>query len=435
MEVYDPDMFDSAERPGALPLASVWMLGAASLASIAIAWLGAYNLAWFLWIDSFWLQHGFGLCVAIAVAYAWVPSWRMARALRVAIVLPALVVGAIVVGWMIWRGLAPNSRYVHVTYEAPLSHELPLEVVVLVAGVLTLALARAITWRRRREWLHAWVMLSLVFLLLAGICVPIAAGLCGYRRTMDWGELSPVLDRWPFVVGIPLVLAVAWTALAVHRFERVRLRRGELVAGVVTALSAAIALQLKNDAWGPKQVYANHIHILLALAVVAAAALVSAGVATWRRRQPGDAIRGTIARDGQGTVAAFEIIGWLRGPRLACRPFEVLTRQGPVRVACDVRVIASPPAPSTRLHTGEAVRVLREGDRVVLAGFVAPDVDHPFRGSHAWIPGPHATVAREDEPPAGFAGVALAMWRPCVAYLIVVTAVALPGLASVLVGP
>jgi hypothetical protein len=433
MEVYDPDMFERPERPGALPLASVWVLGVASLAMISLAWLGAYNFAWFLSIDSWWFSYGFGLAVSIAVAVAWLPRWRMARALRVAIVLPAVVVAAGAASWVTWL-LTPSTRYIHLVDEAPLVCALPLSAVALVAGSLTLAIARVIVWRRRGEWLHAWVILTLVLLLIAGICVPIAAALHSgraARRGFTYDELREALDRWPTVVAIPAILATAFTKLAMTA----PLVRWRLPSGILPPVFVLIAIVCGAELkLGTSQVYANYAHFLLALVLVAGAALATLGVASWRTRHvlAGSTIRGIIARDGNETVAAFEIAGWLRGPRLVCRQFEVTTQGGPVRVTRDIRVVAALPALSTRLRPGEAVRVLREGDRVALSGFVAPHGDHPFRASHGWVPEADAVVAREGEPPGGFAGVALALWRPCVAYLLVVTAVALPALAAAL---
>jgi hypothetical protein len=125
------------------------------------------------------------------------------------------------------------------------------------------------------------------------------------------------------------------------------------------------------------------------------------------------------------------IAGWLRGPRLVARPFRVLTRAGTVPVPGDVAVVASPPLLSTRLATGEALAVISEGDRVAVAGFVVPPADHPFRTSAGLIPGSAGIHAgREGEPPGGFTAMALVLWRPCVAYLIVTVAAALPGVAA-----
>jgi hypothetical protein len=85
------------------------------------------------------------------------------------------------------------------------------------------------------------------------------------------------------------------------------------------------------------------------------------------------------------------------------------------------------------LHVGEAVAVLRRGDRVVVGGLVVPEADHPFRSSSALVPGPAGVVVRRhDDPGDGFTTAALVVWRPCVAFLAIMTAVAIPGLVAVL---
>src|SRR5262249_24501644 len=153
------------------------------------------------------------------IALAWLPSWRMASALRVAVVLPAILVAAIVVGWAIWNRLAPGDPSMHISDEAPLARELPLGSVVVLAGVMTIVVARAIAWRRRREWLHAAVMLSLVHLLVAGIATSIAAASNG-RWSVSPHELHKLLHDWPTVLVTTFVLAAAFTLVAIRSFER-----------------------------------------------------------------------------------------------------------------------------------------------------------------------------------------------------------------------
>ena len=64
---------------------------------------------------------------------------------------------------------------------------------------------------------------------------------------------------------------------------------------------------------------------------------------------------------------------------------------------------------------------------------IEPPSDHPFRGSSALIPGPAGVVVRHhDDDRDDFASIALVAWRPCVALLVILTAVAIPGLAAML---
>ena len=91
------------------------------------------------------------------------------------------------------------------------------------------------------------------------------------------------------------------------------------------------------------------------------------------------------------------------------------------------------PLVSSVLRTGEAVVVLRGGDRVGLAGFVErDDGDHPFRSATVPVPGPHGVMVGRASVVTPAAHVGLATWRPAVAYLVIVIVVAIPGLLGVL---
>jgi hypothetical protein len=430
----------SDHRRGELPGSSVKVLAVASVVTVVAAHLGARNVAWFMDINSFWLREGLALGLAATLALAWLPRWRMSRALRVAVVLPAVQIIAIAIGWAIWRGLASANPYIPIAKEAPLLRELPLVWVVAVAGPLTLALAYAIAWKRRGEWLHAWVMLALVWLLLVGLCAPIVARMSTSWWFVDYSQLRRTLEHWPLVLGIPLAVAVSFTTVAIRRFELVGSRRLQ-VQGILLLLFTFAVLAGFTSHHSAPQIYANYVHLLLALTLVAAGAITVLGAAIvlrawrWRHALTGNVIVGTIARgeDADDTVARYEITGWLRGPRLSSRSFELVTSAGTLRVPGNVAIVAELPASSTQLAIGGAIPVLREGSRVALAGFIAPSPDHPFRASLGLIPGlAGITIGRMTEPPAGFAGVALALWRPCIAFLIVVSAVALPGLAAAL---
>jgi len=297
---------------------------------------------------------------------------------------------------------------------------------VLVAG-------RAIAGRRRGEWLHASAMLALVLLLFVGLWMPAVAHTWTTTDAswLDWDHVAwaitdPRLIAW--VVVPPVLAATAYTALEIRRYEAMRSWRGAILAAVISLGVIASSLRLDLDLHA-SLVYANFIHVMLAIAAVAGGVLIALGLSL-RDRAGVRGITGVI--EGQGTVACLQIAGWLRGPRMIASSFTVLADAGAVVVPGGAEVVCPPPDTTTLLRSGEAMPILRGGDRVVLAGFVAPPADHPFRGASALIPGPRIRVAREDARPAGFAGIALAMWRPCLAYLFVVLAIAVPALAGAL---
>jgi len=144
---------------------------------------------------------------------------------------------------------------------------------------------------------------------------------------------------------------------------------------------------------------------------------------------------GVIASDDEPTdvIGCIEV-SWLRGPRTLLRPFTVTTSWGDLPVPSGARLLAPMPLLTSVLRSGESVVVLRRGDRVVLGGFVErTDGDHPFRGSAAPIPGPDGIVVTPSTNATyGFTHTALGMWRPSVAYLLILTAVAIPSLLAVI---
>jgi hypothetical protein len=107
----------------------------------------------------------------------------------------------------------------------------------------------------------------------------------------------------------------------------------------------------------------------------------------------------------------------------------VTSARGDIAIDTGADVAMPIPQMSTHLAVGESMELARAGDAVVVAGLVPPPSDHPFRDSVALVPGPSGVIVGDPgRPLRGFANVALAMWRPCLAYLVIVIAVASIGL-------
>jgi hypothetical protein len=90
---------------------------------------------------------------------------------------------------------------------------------------------------------------------------------------------------------------------------------------------------------------------------------------------------------------------------------------------------------TTQLRTGESVSTLRRGDRVVVTGLVSRPAErdgaHPFRSAPVLIAGPGGiSVAHARDERYGFSNVAIALWRPCVAYLAILIAIGVPSLVA-----
>jgi hypothetical protein len=174
--------------------------------------------------------------------------------------------------------------------------------------------------------------------------------------------------------------------------------------------------------------------VLLVATLVAICALVALGVVSWMRswrmsRSFGalESHGGTVVDDGEPVAIGLEITSWLRGPRVIQLPFSVRTSVGtlPIRGA---HLVAAIPASTTQLAIGESIAIVRAGDDVQIAGADDAGGD-PFRTSAAPL-ADAMYVAPASLEYGGFASAALVMWRPCVAYLLIVCAIALPALAG-----
>jgi hypothetical protein len=276
------------------------------------------------------------------------------------------------------------------------------------------------------------VVMALASLLAVGLWLPIACswychGTSFWFSWQDVGEAHPYRIA-AFVLVPPLCAAFAYTLLQ----QRVR-TIARIVVPIVFVLALAVRAEPSPLALA---MYGNFVHLLLALVLTAIASIALLGLALLARARRAQRLlrtarTGTIVCDGAALV--LDIPSYLRGPRLLSQPFTIETRQGPLLVPPGVAIHARIPPITTQLRGNEALELARHGDQVLVGGFEEPDPSHPFRGSLAPQPGPHGlVVARAGDTSFGDADVALAVWRPCVAYLVIGIAVALPGLISAL---
>lgn len=407
---------------------------AATFAAVAIGLtpLGYHPVA----LDIAGFQDVLTFAVTFWMLASYLPPWRMSRALRVAVLLPvahAIVIGAV---WARWRTLAGGALDPDTV--TSFARELPLGLV-SATGVLALA---AIAWlvarRRRSEWAHALAMLALAELLLLGLWLPIASGLGGEGEAA-WrlfGDLSLELPRrLAIVIAPPTVGAIGFTALALRAPARLHRLRQQIVLFVGVMFVTAVVSRVDASDLALLR-YANLLPLLLAAALVAIAALVVLGATTWwhgwaaqRAFAARSRCAGTIVDDVDEPVVGLEITSWLRGPRVVQRPFAVVTSAGtlPVRGA---HLIATLPLASTQLRTGECIAVLRPGDAVQVAARTRAGGD-PFRTSSAPLADEVQIAPAVDERGA-FASMALVMWRPCAAYLLIASALVLTALAALI---
>jgi hypothetical protein len=467
-EIREVDLLDLSRPPAGTVAPWVkFVIGCAALLAVAVAAVAARSI-WTMdgvaaAFNKFWFRNGLALVSAGAIAAVLVSGARGRRAVRLAALLPIILLGGMLAAGVAWELISPKLRLLRQV--APLVLDIPTGAVLAATAAAIGLCALAVRPRGRGTWMRTAVVISLVDLLLLGLWLPLVSWWWSRNAgvTWDWENgRDLVLGSVPRLLAValapPLLAATAFAALALRR-PALALRLRELWSMVLLLLfTMAIAMRLGDSDRG-YLVYLNLVHFLVASAFMAAASLVglvgslALRARSARRRLAEDraAVTGVIPAsapeepaepaepeatdrdDGRTLVACLELEGWLAGPRALVDGFEVATPAGRVPIPAGAELVAQLPPVSTVLHVGEAVAVLRRGDRVVVSGLIVPPADHPFRSAGALIPGPDGIVVRRhDDPGDGFASIALVAWRPCVAYLLILSAVAIPGLAAAL---
>jgi hypothetical protein len=450
---HDPTMMLRAGPGTAVPWVR-WLVGSACVITVLALWIGGrllvHELAWFDEQSSgqFWMRNGVALVAMFSIAIAVLPGCGLSRFLQAAIALPFLHAGLVVIGWLVWQHELPLLS--NMSDGRAFAAWFPFAEVTLTAIPTMALLAGLIARRGKHEWAHAFTMLSLSMLLLVGLWMPIALGFCqapndtwitdyaveGYRSYTN-SLLPHPIQVTLFVVVPPAVFAIIYTMLAVRRASWVRERRKGFVVGLSLLLIVATLFRMGAPA-RPMVLYSNFVPLLLVGLLVCVSALLmlalsmlAHGYGLRRRFASRERIVGVVHADGNEPVFGIEIPSWLRGPRLLQRSFMISTSAGPIPVT-GAQLVAPLPTMTTLLGRDESLGLIHPGDTVIVAG-QTQDEGGPFRSSSAPLAG-SLYVAPANVERAGFVSAALAMWRPCVAYLLIVTAVALPGLAALLAG-
>lgn len=384
-------------------------------------------------LETDWFHNTLAVGVMALLGLVCAPLVRTQRSLRVAAALPLVHLAGLGIAWVGWSVLSPKiagARGLTPLVEAiPLSH-----VLLIVLGATALG-AFAVARRRRGEVVHAMVMISLVGLLLLGAWLPIVARSQSGGGYLDSWTVDLELVGTPRLIAMvlvpPFVAAVAYTALALRR---ARIAQRKLVWLAIYAMMWCAAVAVRADAAEMEMVmYANYLPWLFAGAVTIVVAIAALAGATWlatRFRRTAQH-RGIVDAPMGETIAGFAITSWLRGPEPIASGFELTTKDGSLPVPASARVRAPLPLESTIARVGEIVPVVRGGDEVAVSGYEQHESGQPFRDSSAPIP---STAGVEIAPTrAGAAGLeqlVLAAWRPAIAYLFVLLAVAVPALIS-----
>jgi hypothetical protein len=434
------------ERPG-LPVWVRVVVTTACLLTIIVAGAGPTALleqvpALARQYDVSWIRSGLVFLLGVWIVVSLVPLRSGASWLQLTVLLPLGQLVAMLIAWGEWTSYAellPSWMR-----DNPIMYALPPSVVVLSAGLACFAAGSAIARRRLRDALQVAAMIALLDLLLLGLWLPLAADICAPDIARWWDDLliadafaSSVRSTLVVALVPPLVAAIGLAALS-HRTRTRALStawRAGLGVGLACATLAAMSARGAATYTGA-MLYLELTPVLLATAIATTGLLVALAGSLWlrdrrsRRALASDPHRLTglvTARDGDDCVGGVAITSWLRGPALVLAPCAVTTPAGELVVPGGAELIAHLPDDTQALRFGDSTPVLRTGERVTLAGYAPPADGHPFRDSAALVPG-HVRIARATDRGGTAADIALAMWRPCVAYLLILATIALPAI-------
>ena len=384
-------------------------------------------------LPAFWIENALVLMTAAILGTALLLRGASLH-LRLALALPLAHLAAVVTAWAAHNALAPQVA--DISEAGAIVRAVPMGPAVL--GALGLALVVGRLCSRRRDWHHGTTVFALSALLAIGLWLPIAAS--WYCGGLDWPMWHALAEQHPyritgFVVIPPVAAAIGYTLLVMRAPGAARMLRWPLTVALPIIFVCALAARLEPPRLG-FEMYGNFVHILLAqtIAVIAMFAVLAVGLLARARRAKAllaSARRGTVRCDG--TAVGLELTSWLRGPGYLTQAFTIHTPNEELIVPAGIEILAPVPPEVTQLRNGEVLPLLRDGDPVVVGGFVEADPAHPFRGSLSSLPGDRGlVVAHADHTTFGDADLALVLWRPALAYLMIAVALALPALAAAL---
>ena len=270
-----------------------------------------------------WVCNALALGFAVWIAASYLPRWSLARAVRVAVLLPVGHAFLMVAAWWLWPTL--SARLPRLAETAPLVDALPMASVIAGGFAACVGFGWLAAPKRRGEWVHGAVMLALATLLLVGLWLPVGAELFAPVSTQKrWFIGSPLVEfphafdhAGPWISRIlvpPFVVALAFTTVALRRSDLIARYGRRIRIAVYVTFAVALLFRL-NPTYAGALVYVNFVHVLLALGAVSIATLgLLATSLVWRRIRGRHALardplrrEGVIAADGDEPVAYVEI--------------------------------------------------------------------------------------------------------------------------------
>jgi len=342
------------------------------------------------------------------------PASRWVRAIVCAVLAQLFAMSLAV---LLWLSISPQ---VDMDTHFPFVRTLPASLVGM--SVVLMLITAALPSRSVLPVVRSIVVFLLTHLLVLGLLLPVVA-----RR---WPIASGEWVFWYPLIVILASVAISIAMVAIHRVIG-NARWSQLAVGAFVVLAVTL---MPGEGHPGRFGYSNLAFVLVAESLLVLAGLVSLTILQWRSvrvKRPTAGLReGTVVPDSGEVGGWLQYDGWTRGLRTSTERLRLNTKDGPLEIPAGSRLVLPTPASAPFLEAGEVVAVLMSGERVVVAGFDEASADGPYRGAIA--PGSRGlTVWTEgSERRSAMREVLLRVWRPCLLYLAVTTAVALPGVVT-----
>lgn len=246
---HDPTLDLARPREGKVDVWVRLVVVAALVCTLAVL-ISAPRVIWqrdaeTIGIPRFWFHNALALGAATLLALACVVPARGSQFVRLALVLPVIQVLGMLAAWAAWSFL--KHRMPSAQDSTPLLEKVPVHIVLPWIAFAIGGGGWLVARKRRRETLHAIVMLALVNLLLLGLWLPLASNVWNGHGWRAWGETEHALDTpngmIVFVVVPPFVGALAFTATALRWPQIWRRNSGVVIALLLLTLLVGVAIR------------------------------------------------------------------------------------------------------------------------------------------------------------------------------------------------
>jgi hypothetical protein len=300
-------------------------------------------------------------------------------------------------------------------------------------------------------WLRGAALFAFVFLIVLGAWLPTVVGASGFDSGSDVAAARFARGLLPWIVGVPLVAAAVatgwvmrarWSGPAPREVRVLGSSELRILGWSTLGIGYVIAIAAAPRDYPRQLVLSNLAHVLAGAVALAWCALLALAIGHLRAvravrhdlRRPRPWVQdGVVYVDGppgskHPAIARLQFLGWLGGFAASATGFRLRTRGADLPVPAGARVVTHLGPWSVSAAPGDSLAVVEAGDQVVVSGFVAPVTGGPFREASAPVAGSSGLVISLDGEARPRAGteVVLALWRPCLLFLLASVLAALP---------